>query len=144
MLLLLPISNDFSLENFKSDTIKVEVKGQVEKQGIYYLDNYSNIDDLLNVVIVNDDADLSSINLNQVLKNNDVVVIPQKSETSKVSINTATIEQLITLPSIGEKTAEKIIEYRINNGLFQSLEDIKNVKGIGDKKFEQIKDLICL
>jgi len=56
-----------------------------------------------------------------------------------ININTATKEELMTLKGVGEATAENIIEYRKANK-FKTIEDIKNVKGIGDKKFEAIKD----
>lgn len=66
-------------------------------------------------------------------------------ETSSIiSINTATKEELMTLTGIGEKKAEDIIKYREENGEFTSIEDIKNVKGIGDSLFEKIKDYITL
>ena len=61
-----------------------------------------------------------------------------------VNINTATLEQLDTLPGVGEATANKIITYREENGGFKSIEDLKNVKGIGDKKFEDMKSSICV
>ena len=60
----------------------------------------------------------------------------------KVNINTASLEELDTLPGIGESTANKIINYRKENGKFKSIEEIKEVSGIGDSKYEQIKDLI--
>lgn len=62
--------------------------------------------------------------------------------TGKININTASIEDLDTLPGIGEKTAQKIIDYRTTKGRFLKPEDIKNVSGIGDAKYEAIKDLI--
>ena len=62
------------------------------------------------------------------------------SNDTVVNINTADVNELATLKGIGPKTAERIIEYRQNNGSFKSIEEIKNVKGIGDKKFENIKD----
>lgn len=65
-----------------------------------------------------------------------------KSKSSKININTATQSELETLPGIGPSTATKIINYRKENGKFNSIEDIKKVKGIGDSKFSQIKDLI--
>ena len=62
----------------------------------------------------------------------------------KVSINTATKEELMTLTGIGEAKADAIISYRNENGLFENIEDIKNVSGIGDSIFEKIKDNIIL
>lgn len=59
-----------------------------------------------------------------------------------VNINTATIEELMTLDGIGETYAQRIIEFRQNNGSFQAPEDILNVKGIGEKMFEANKDRI--
>lgn len=61
-----------------------------------------------------------------------------------VNINSAPQEELVLLPGIGDATALKIIEYREKNGPFKSIEDIKNVSGIGDKKFEAIKDSITI
>ena len=61
---------------------------------------------------------------------------------NKININTASQADLETLPGIGSATALKIINYRNSNGKFNSIEDIKNVKGIGDSKFENIKDFI--
>ena len=64
--------------------------------------------------------------------------------TSKISINTATKEVLMTLQGIGESKANDIIKYREENGLFKNIEDIKNVPGIGDNLFAQIKEDITL
>ena len=62
----------------------------------------------------------------------------------KVNINTASQEELDTLQGIGPSTATKIIEYREKNGKFKTIEDIKNVTGIGDSKFEAIKENISV
>lgn len=64
--------------------------------------------------------------------------------TNKVSINTASLEELLTLDGIGESKAKSIIEYREQNGKFQKIEDIMNVSGIGELAFEKIKDFIRL
>ena len=65
-------------------------------------------------------------------------------ENKIVSLNSATIEEIQSLPGIGESKAKAIIKYRDENGLFQNVEDIKNVSGIGDSLFEKIKDYISL
>lgn len=67
-----------------------------------------------------------------------------KTETGKININTATQTELETLPGIGSSTSSKIISYRKENGKFKTIEDIKEVSGIGDAKYENIKDLICV
>lgn len=64
------------------------------------------------------------------------------NETEMVNINTAQIEELMTLEGIGETYAGRIIEYRENNGSFKAPEDLLNVKGIGEKMFEANKDRI--
>ena len=61
-----------------------------------------------------------------------------------VNINTASAGELTSIKGIGEKTAQAIVEYRQKNGAFKAIEDIKNVKGISDKKFEVFKSSICV
>lgn len=68
----------------------------------------------------------------------------KNAQNSKVNINTATQAQLETLPGIGPSTATKIISYRKEKGKFTKIEDIKEVSGIGDSKFEKIKDSITV
>jgi len=64
------------------------------------------------------------------------------SPKTKVNINTATVEELQTLPGIGAITAQRIVEYRQTHGPFQKVEDLLNIKGIGEKKLEKIKPLV--
>ena len=83
---------------------------------------------------------------------NDACISQNKSTNKKednneitiVSINTASLEQLKTLPGIGESKANDIIKYREKEGNFKTIEDIKNVSGIGDSLFEKIKDYITV
>lgn len=66
------------------------------------------------------------------------------SKNSLVNINKASLEELDTLPGIGPSTAQKIIDYRIQNGPFPNIQAIDNVSGIGPSKYLQIKDLITI
>ena len=68
----------------------------------------------------------------------------EEQKTGKININTATQTELETLPGIGPATSLKIVNYRKENGNFQSIEQIKEVSGIGNAKYENIKDLICV
>ncbi|MEW6441756.1 MAG: helix-hairpin-helix domain-containing protein [bacterium] len=67
---------------------------------------------------------------------------PEK--TKAVNINTAAADELVQLPKVGEKMAERIIDYRQKNGPFKAVEDLKGVQGIGDKNFEQLRPLITV
>ncbi|MDR3052763.1 MAG: helix-hairpin-helix domain-containing protein, partial [Coriobacteriales bacterium] len=62
----------------------------------------------------------------------------------KVNINTADAATLETLPGVGPATAQKIVQYRTANGAFKSIEDLKNVSGIGEKKYAQLADSISV
>ena len=68
------------------------------------------------------------------------------STTAKpaINLNAATIDQLETLPGIGRKTAERIIEYRTKSGGFKRIEDLMNVKGIGEKSFLKLRPLVAV
>lgn len=124
----------FSIDKSDNKEIGLKINGQEIKVplGTTYEDLKDNIDDEVNDYY-SDDYTFSN--------GEDFVV--DKKDTSKISINSASKEELMTLPGIGEKTALKIIEYRKAQA-FKSIEDIKNVKGIGDKKYEKIKDLIVI
>lgn len=70
---------------------------------------------------------------------------PSTSQTAgKININIATVSQLDSLPGIGPVYAQRIVDYRTANGPFTSLQQIKNIKGIGDKTFEKFRDLITI
>lgn len=143
----------------KKDEIVVEIKGEVVKPNIYWLEEGSIIEDLINKAGgVTKEADLSSINRAEELVNHESIVIPNKNEsnnetkgevnikgsTTKININKASLEELQSLSGIGESKAKSIISYRESNGKFKSIEDLKNVKGIGDKLFDSIKDMIAV
>lgn len=123
------------------DVIIIYTKEEVKKikEGnvvIQYIEKECNCPDVENSVCIDPDSLIS----NNVNKDNNEK--EQINNNSKVSINTATLEELQTLIGIGKSKAEAIIEYRTKNGLFKTIEDIKNVSGIGDAAFEKIKDSI--
>lgn len=72
------------------------------------------------------------------------VFVPLLYAVDKIDINTATEKELMKLPGVGPKIAKRIVEYREANGRFRSTDELKNVKGIGDKKFEAMKDMITI
>ncbi len=127
------------------DKITVTVRGAVANEKRVELPMYATINDILDLITLSDDADTSSLNPNTILKDADVVTIPHISTTSnKVSINSASASDLTELSGIGPALASRIIEYRETNGLFQTIEDLMNVKGIGQAKFDSLKESITL
>lgn len=148
--------------------IIVYVTGAVKKQGIVKIKQGSRISDVIDVAGgINDKADLSKINLAYAVKDGQKVYVPSindeenintvteeageniidgdnTNKIEKVNINTASQTELETLNGIGPSTALKIINYRSQNGNFKKIDDIKNVPGIGDSKFENIKNDICI
>lgn len=133
-----------TLQEAKPTLMQVEIKGAVKNPGVYTLKFQDTISSLINASGgLLENGDDSSLSYTQVLKDKDVIVIPEKKEQPKISINSATQEELQTLSGIGPSIASRIIEYRKNN-TFQTLEQIKEVKGIGDALFNKIKDAICL
>jgi len=67
-----------------------------------------------------------------------------KAGDQKININTAPLEELVKLPRIGPKVAQRVIDYRKANGSFKKVEELMKVKGIGEKTFNQLKDLITV
>ena len=133
-----------SLNQAQHDTITVTIDGEVEQPGSYQLPLYASLSDLLQLSIITEEADLSVLNPQMILKDHDHVIIPSLQQKTRISINTADVNTLCRLEGIGPSTAQKIIDYRNEHGLFQSLEELMNVKGIGQARFEKIRDQICL
>lgn len=143
----------------EKEEIMVHISGAVNKPGILRLDSNKRVVDALDLAGgARDDADLDKINLAAKLHDEEKIYIPKVGEvqsnisslasspsssasSSKININSADLNELTKIPGVGEKTAQKILDYRANNS-FSSIEDIKNVPGIGDKKFESMKDYI--
>lgn len=124
-------------------TISVIVKGEVQQQTIE-IHPQAQIKDIIDLVTLTPQADLERLDFNQPLYDDMVITIPKIQETSCISINQANLETLMSLDGIGESTAQNIIDYRESQGPFYLLEDLLFVKNIGPKKYEKIKDKLCL
>ena len=157
---------DMSLDSNKIEEeavvnkIVVEIKGEVNKPDVYTMDEDSIIRDLINEAEgVTEEANLDGINRAKKLQNNQLIVIPnindkesmvvnneyiEEEENELISINNASKERLMDIQGIGEVKADSIIEYREKNGGFKSIEELKNIGGIGEKTFEKLKDSISL
>ena len=132
------------LHEMKPKEIEVFVSGEVKNGGKITVASHSTIGDLLPLLVLSEEADVQHLNNDQILFHNDKIIIPSKEVIKKISINTATVNQLIQLPGIGVKTAEAIISYREAYGLFQNIEELMHVKGIGVTKFEKLVEFITL
>lgn len=159
------ISNNDNKEKSEKSTIKkVHISGEINKPGVYEINDNYRLEDLVNDAGgLTENADLNKINLALKLEDQMRIIIPNindkdnnenntttqlispinVNDNKKVDINTADKSELMTLPNIGEKRADAIIEYRQKNK-FNKIEDIKNVSGIGDKYFEAMKDMIVV
>lgn len=149
--------------------IVIYITGAVKKEGIYEISENSRIADSIEIAGgLEENANIENMNLAYVLEDGMKIHIPSINENmneiqdntneyitkengdtqtvkninEKVNINTATQTELETLPGIGPSIALKIIDYRKENGKFNTIEDIKKVNGIGENKYSKIKELI--
>ena len=139
--------------------IFVDIKGAVKNPGVYQMKVGDRVKDALDAAGgLTDEADSQKVNLAKRLEDQMVIVVPKVGEEAeeipagatskeeakegKVNINTATVEELKTLKGVGEKKAEAIIEYRKKNGSFQTKEDLMKVRGIGKKLFDSFQERI--
>lgn len=166
------IENDIAIVDTTKNTeqeiskIKIHITGEVKNSGIYELDEGSRIFDIIEKAGgITPEADLSKVNLAYQISDGQKIIIPsikqeasgnyiiensgenvvqeeKDSKDSKININTASVSELIALPGVGKSTAEKIINYRNQNGKFKNIEDIKNVSGIGESKYNQLSGYI--
>lgn len=161
-----------NIEDLDKKEIYIHIIGEVNNEGLIILYEGQRIADAIEKAGgVTNMADLSKINLAYVLSDGQKVKIPNINENTdnfeyvidnsgdniivnnnnklnkegkKVNINTATQTELETLNGIGPSTAAKIIEYRELNGKFKTIDDLKNVNGIGNSRFDEIKNNIVV
>lgn len=151
-------------EAFQEERIIIYITGEVNKEGVIELPEGSRIADAIEKAEgVTENANLKNVNLAYALEDGQKIYIPNKNEeetiiteftegivndsddvkqNKSININKADINELQTLNGIGESLAQSIIKYREENGNFKTIEDVKNVPGIGENKFEKIKENI--
>ncbi len=166
------IGNDeIIIENIESieeeevieEKIAIHMTGCVKNPGIIELKEGERIDDAIQLAGgLTEEADLTNVNLaykvedgqkiyipsihdieeKEIIQENQEGILSEENETGKVNINTAKQTELETLPGIGPTIALRIIEYRKENGEFTDIEELKEIEGIGEAKWEQIKDFV--
>ena len=144
-------------ENRHDEKIFVDVKGAVKHPGVFETTKDKRVKDLIEEAGgLLDDADTSTLNLSQKVKDQMVIYVLKHGEKPKqisdggssssnadvININIANLEQLMKISGVGKTKAEAIISYREKNGDFKKKEDITKVHGIGKATFEKIKDKI--
>lgn len=144
-------------------TLLVHVDGAVAAPGVYELAEGARANDaVLAAGGLAEGADTSALNLAAPLSDGEKLHVPcegeeaaapgtgdvaasgQGASTGPVNLNTASVDELDTLPGVGEATARAIVEDREANGPFATIEDLMRVSGIGEKKFERIRGLVCV
>lgn len=123
--------------------ICVEVSGAVNAPGMYYLSSGSSYGDAINMAGgYAPNASLISIDLEKNIYESTCIYVPMYNEVERIDINTATSDELTRLEGIGDVLAKRIITYRNSKGVFKSVDDIKNVTGIGESLFKKIENYI--
>lgn len=147
-------------ESVKQDLITVDVKGAVKAPGIYDLPAGSRINDAVQKAGgLTDNAESKSINLAQKISDETLVYVPTKEEATsqetpssasnskgnkKVNLNKASLEELKQVKGLGSKRAQDIIDHRESNGKFKSVDDLKKISGFGAKTIEKLKDYVTV
>lgn len=135
-------------EEIVVQTIHVDIQGAVKNPGLYELDIESYAGDLITLAGGYDNANEACVNQAHKLSDGEKYYVPFSDEecieSELININTASVEELDTLPGIGEAKAQNIVEYREANGYFETTEEIMEVNGIGEAIYNDIKELICI
>lgn len=159
------------VEEVKVEEVPVYICGEVRVPGVYYVSAYAIINEVVEKSGgFTDTADQTAINLASPIVANEKIIVPKigeeidkladsydnreriesssvslqtsESQSMLINLNTATKEQLMTLNGIGEVKAMAILAYRQEKGIFNSIDEIKNISGIGEKTFEKIRQFI--
>ena len=149
-------------EPLEQDLITVDVKGAVKSPGIYDLPVGSRVHDAVQKAGgLTEEADSKSLNLAQKVSDEALVYVPTKGEEAasqqtgsgttpstskdkKVNLNKASLEELKQVKGLGGKRAQDIIDHREANGKFRSVDELKKVSGIGAKTIEKLKDYVTV
>lgn len=147
-------------EDVNSERIEyyVDISGNVKVPGVYLVDDKTRLFQVVKMAGgFTRNADLDAINQAEIISDGQKIFIPSKinsngenpegvnssiSSDGKININNGDMDQLQEIPGVGPSTAQKIIDYRTENGRFTSKEDLKNISGIGDKTYEKLEDKI--
>ena len=134
-----------------SNIYSISIQGAVVNPGTYSVTKDATLGYLITLAGgLKEDADITCFNSNALLQESlksyyiASVVVDENNQSTKVSLNYATQAKLDTLPGIGEVFSKRIIDYRTAHGNFKAIDELRNVKGIGDNLFESLKDLVCL
>ena len=159
------------IEVVEIEEVPIYICGEVKNPGVYYVSTHAIINDIIEKSGgFTDEANQMAINLASQIVPNEKIIVPKigeeidklidsydnreriesssvspqatTSQSTLINLNTATKEQLMTLNGIGEVKAAAIIAYKQEKGMFNSVDEIKNISGIGDKTFEKIKQFI--
>jgi len=156
------VKKEEKAEPLEQDLITVDVKGAVKAPGIYDLPVGSRVNDAVQKAggLTADQADSKSLNLAQKVSDEALVYVPTKGEEAsqqsgsgatsstskekKVNLNKASLEELKQVKGLGGKRAQDIIDHRETNGKFKSVDELKKVSGIGAKTIEKLKDYVTV
>ncbi|WP_437272661.1 helix-hairpin-helix domain-containing protein [Staphylococcus succinus] len=151
------------MNEHNTDSVFVDIKGAVKHPNVYEMKSTDRVKQLLDKAVVTKNADLNKVNLAEKLSDQKLIYIPEKGESEKgifnnhnnldnsknntsrsmtandtLNLNQVTETELLSIPGIGPMKAKSIIEYREEHGSFDSVEQLKEIKGIGDKTFEKL------
>lgn len=151
------------ITEIETSEIICDISGEIISPGVYHIEKGKRLEDLIMLAGgLTEDADINLINRARVLGDGEKIIIPKVGESEidnntfsnipdnyietsgVININYAGRDELQEIPGVGPVTADKIIAYRTENGLFAAKEDIKNVSGIGEKTYEKMKDYITV